>query len=194
MRPCILTCAVLLTLAAPARAQQPAPDDVLSAYLRRSYAAVSKDLMAAVETMPEKDFGFRPAGAIEKVRTFGEIALHLVAANSWVCFMGEPKSTPAPAFDPALATDKARLVAVMKEVDARCTASLETLKDAELTRVITSGTAERPLQAVRGHAVIFAIAHSNEHYGNLVSYLRAKGLVPPAAASQAMFLSPVREP
>jgi len=43
------------------------------------------------------------------------------------------------------------------------------------------------LQAVRANSIIFAIAHANEHYGNLVTYLRAKGLVPPATAAQQAF-------
>jgi len=55
----MLTFAVSLTLAASAEAQQPA-NDPLSSYLRRSFAAVSRDLAAVVETMPQKS---APAGA-----------------------------------------------------------------------------------------------------------------------------------
>jgi uncharacterized damage-inducible protein DinB len=193
MRTFILLCATLLTLTPCAEAQQPAGDDVLSTYLRRAYAAVSRDVVAAVELMPEEQLGFRPAGVIDKVRTFGQIAAHIVEANHWVCSAGDGKPK-TPSIDGGLAADKSRLVAALKEVDARCTAYLESVTDAALREVLTTGPADRQLQAVRGNAIIFAIAHSNEHYGNLVTYLRAHGLVPPATASQASFLAPVRQP
>jgi uncharacterized damage-inducible protein DinB len=108
--------------------------------------------------------------------------------------MGDGKPGSTSSLDSALATDKARLIAALNETNARCTAYLETLTDSALTRVVTTGPSARQLQAVRGNAVIFAVVHSNEHYGNLVTYLRAKGLVPPATPSQASFLSPVPGP
>jgi uncharacterized damage-inducible protein DinB len=191
MKRCILTFIALLTLAPTAQAQQPADGEVLSTYLRRSYAAVSKDLVAVVEMMPEQDFGFRPAGAVKEVRTFGEIVAHVVLVNSWVCSMAEGRPDSTSSMGSAIAVDKARLVALLNETNTRCTTYLATLTDTALTRVVTTGTAPRELQAVRGNALIFAIVHSNEHYGNLVTYLRAKGLVPPTTPSQASFLSPV---
>ena len=35
---------------------------------------------------------------------------------------------------------------------------------------------------VRGALLIYNIAHNNEHYGNLVVYMRLKNHVPPSAA------------
>lgn len=190
----MLTLAILLISSSAAQAQQPAKDVVLTTYLRRSYAAVSRNILAAVETMPEQDLRFRPVGVIDKVRTFGEIVAHLTSVNSWICTMGDGKPASKTAIDSTLAIDKARLVALLNETNARCTAYLETLTDTALTQIITSGSPPRALQAVRGNSIIFAIATSNAHYGNLVTYLRAKGLVPPAVAAQAVFLSPVAVP
>jgi uncharacterized damage-inducible protein DinB len=190
----ILAFTALLTLASSVHAQQPASDAVLSTYLRNSYAALSKDLVAVVEMMPEQAFGFRPAGAVKEVRTFGEIVAHLVIVNAWVCSMGDGKPNSTSSVGRDIALDKTRLVALLNETNTRCTAYLATVTDSALTQIITSGSAPRELQAVRGNAIIFAIAHSNEHYGNLVTYLRAQGLVPPATPSQASFLSPVRKP
>jgi uncharacterized damage-inducible protein DinB len=36
-------------------------------------------------------------------------------------------------------------------------------------------------QIARAQMLIANFAHNNEHYGNLVTYLRAKGLVPPSS-------------
>ncbi|MGH7468307.1 MAG: DinB family protein [Longimicrobiales bacterium] len=183
----------LLSHALFAHAQQAAPDG-LSTYLRQSYAAVAKDLSAAVELMPAQDLEFRPAGVAKEVRTFAAIVHHIMAVNSWVCSLGEGKPDPISALGPEPIVDKVRLLDLLGETDRRCTAYLATLTDSALTENLTFGPAPNPLQAARGNAVVFAIAHSNEHYGNLVTYLRAKGLVPRAAASQARFFSPVRKP
>jgi uncharacterized damage-inducible protein DinB len=192
MRHSILAFTALLTFVPAARAQQPA-DNALSTYLRQSYAAVAKDLTAAVELMPAQDLQFRPAGVATEVRTFAAIVYHIMAVNSWVCSLGEGKPDPISALGPEPVVDKVRLLGLLSETDTRCTAYLARLVDSALTETLTFGSATDPLQAARGNAVIFAIAHSNEHYGNLVTYLRAKGLVPPAVASQARFFSPVRK-
>jgi uncharacterized damage-inducible protein DinB len=34
----------------------------------------------------------------------------------------------------------------------------------------------------KGYTLTFNVAHDNEHYGNMVTYLRLKGLVPPSTA------------
>jgi uncharacterized damage-inducible protein DinB len=37
-------------------------------------------------------------------------------------------------------------------------------------------------QASRGSVLVFNTAHNNEHYGNIIVYLRLKGIVPPSTA------------
>jgi uncharacterized damage-inducible protein DinB len=38
------------------------------------------------------------------------------------------------------------------------------------------------VQASRGSVLVFNTAHNNEHYGNVIVYMRLKGLVPPSTA------------
>jgi len=40
----------------------------------------------------------------------------------------------------------------------------------------------KPSQAGRGAVLFFNTTHNNEHYGNIVVYLRLKGHVPPSTA------------
>jgi uncharacterized damage-inducible protein DinB len=192
MKHTILALTILLALASSAHAQLPDPDPITK-YLQRSYTVVAKDLVAAIEMMPEEDFGFRPAGVAKEVRSFGAIVYHIVSVNSWVCSMGEGKPDPISALGAAAIVDKARLVGLLNDTNTRCSAYLATLTDFRLAEVVTTTSAAQQLQAVRGNAIMFAIAHSNEHYGNLVTYLRVKGLVPPATPSQASFLSLVKK-
>src|SRR5206468_3171114 len=114
------------------RAQQPAANDPLSTYLRRAHSAAMKDLAAIVDIMPEQDFGFRPVGAVNDVRTFGGIVHHAVAVTSWMCSLGDGKPDPVSALGPNPIIDKARLVALVSETNARCTTYLTALTDAGL--------------------------------------------------------------
>jgi uncharacterized damage-inducible protein DinB len=39
-----------------------------------------------------------------------------------------------------------------------------------------------PANTVRGAILVFNTTHNNEHYGNIVVYMRLKGHVPPSTA------------
>ena len=174
----------------PVGAQSPPASQPLTTYLQRSFAAVSKNLAAAAEIMPAENYDFKPAGAAKEVRTFAQLVEHIVAVNSYTC--GFIKPAPAPkmsrtADEPA----KPALIKAIAESTAFCTEYLATLTDAALLDTVTGKAGEREVKALKANAIIFAIAHSNEHYGNIVTYLRANGLVPPATAPQAGWLSPI---
>jgi uncharacterized damage-inducible protein DinB len=74
-------------------------------------------------------------------------------------------------------TGKAALVAAVKESFAFCDSAYE-VADAGLTEMVKSG--QRDVGA--GYPLAFNIAHDFEHYGNIVTYMRLKGLVPPSSA------------
>ena len=182
--------ALLVVTGLPIRAQSPPTSQPLTTYLQRSFAAVSKNLAAAAELMPAENFGFKPAGAAKEVRTFAQLIEHIVVVNSYTC--GFIKPAPAPKV--ARAADepvKPALIKAIAESTAFCTDYLATLTDAALLETVTGKAGDREVKTVKANAIIFAIAHSNEHYGNIVTYLRANGLVPPSTAAQAGWLSPV---
>lgn len=190
MRRRIVIAACLLAVATIGRAQAAAPAaNPLSDYLQRSHASLAKDLIAVVEMMPEDAYAFRPAGAGQEVRTFGEIVYHIASTSDFVCAMGEGPSGAAAIGKPNPVADKASLVPLVRRMNDRCAAYFATLTDSILGQSIVTGPPGRQMRAARGNAAIFAIAHTNEHYGNLVSYLRAKGLVPPPTPAQASWLS-----
>ena len=45
-----------------------------------------------------------------------------------------------------------------------------------------SGRRRNQRQIARGNQVTMVVVHGNEHYGNLVTYMRMKGIVPPSSA------------
>ena len=74
------------------------------------------------------------------------------------------------------ATTKAQIVAAVKEAFAFCDAAYE-VPDAGLNEMVKWG----PREIAASYALTFNVAHNNEHYGNLVTYMRLKGLVPPSS-------------
>jgi len=99
-----------LALTSAAHAQQAASGTAISSYLFQSYSAVARDVRAVVEIMPEADLGFRPAGVVREVRTFGEIVAHIAFASALSCEMGDGKPPSKQTDDSTLYRDKARLL------------------------------------------------------------------------------------
>ena len=171
---------VVATLAVPAvgLAQDPAkpapPPITASAGLKNLHTTVRGYIIAAAEAMPEEHYAFKPT---PEVRSFGELLGHI--ANSQYNFCAAPKKTTNPNKDniEKTATTKAALVAAVKASFAFCDPAYE-LADAGLTEMVKSG--QREVGA--GYPLTFNVAHNFEHYGNIVTYMRLKGLVPPSSA------------
>jgi len=86
------------------------------------------------------------------------------------------KPSPAPGVEKSKTT-KADLVQAIKDAFAYCDPAYDTLTDAQ------AGTLVKFFGADQAKATVLAFntAHDNEHYGNIVTYLRLKGIVPPSS-------------
>jgi uncharacterized damage-inducible protein DinB len=165
----VLTSSVLvLAAAAPALAQGKA----LAEALDRMHANVARNVVEAAEKMPEAEYGFQPT---KEVRTFGGFVGHVANAEFGYCSRVKGEANPSTQ-DFEKVTGKAALVAGIKAAVAYCDAVYKMMSDASLSEMITMGQAQQP----KGQVLVQNISHSNEHYGNLVTYMRIKGLVPPS--------------
>ncbi|MFN0180293.1 MAG: DinB family protein [Gemmatimonadales bacterium] len=127
----------------------------------------------AAEQMPEADYAFKPTPA---VRSFGEIAGHLANANFAFCSTAKGEKSPQTQ-NYEKATDKATIVSGLKAAESYCAAVLGSLTHMQ-------SMAEVELFGMKGTVnwvMTFNVVHNSEHYGNLVTYLRLKGLVPPSS-------------
>jgi uncharacterized damage-inducible protein DinB len=171
--------AVLTTLAVPAAAlaqdaAKPAPPPITAAAgLKNLHTQVRGFLIRAAEAMPEENYSFKPT---PDVRSFGELIGHL--ANTNYTFCAGPRKVASPNKDniEKTATTKAALVAALKEAFAFCDPAYE-MADAGLTEMVKFG----PRDVAAGYSLTFNVAHNNEHYGNIVTYMRLKGMVPPSS-------------
>src|SRR5262249_26500793 len=78
-------------------------------------------------------------------------------------------------------TGKNELVKALNDALAYCDAVYAETGDANFTTLVTVSGAEGK-QTPRGMVLMFNVTHDNEHYGNLVVYMRLKGHVPPSTA------------
>jgi uncharacterized damage-inducible protein DinB len=137
------------------------------------YALVSGEVIAAAEKMPEENYSFKPT---PQVRSFGEVVGHVADAQYGMCStaMGEPN--PAKGIEKTK-TSKADLVSALKEAVAYCNRAYDGMTDAkgaEMVKMMNYNVAKLAVLSVN-------TAHTDEHYGNMVTYLRLKGIVPPSS-------------
>ena len=160
--------------------QQAAPKD-LSAWLRNSYAMNRKFLSRTAEKMPEEFYGMRP-GAQPEVRTFGQLIGHLANFNFRWCSDAKGEKNPMEETDFEKLTDKASLVKGLNIALAYCDGAYAILTDTNSLDLV-QGTRDdgTKVPVLRISRLISNLAHDNEHYGNLVTYMRIKSIVPPSS-------------
>jgi uncharacterized damage-inducible protein DinB len=163
-----LTTLVLTAIATPAFAQ----GKVLAEALVRMHAGVARNVVEAAEKMPDADFAFQPS---KDVRTFAGFVGHVANSAYGYCSRVKGEGNPNQE-DFEKVTGKAALVAGIKAATAYCDAVYKAMSDASLSELVAMGQSQQP----RGQILVQNISHTNEHYGNLVTYMRIKGLVPPS--------------
>lgn len=160
----IVTCAV--------QAQTP---DLKSAsgYPKMVQKQVTAWIERAAEKMAEEEYAFKPDPA---VRSFGQILGHVADANYLFCSAVLGESHPSPGVE-KIKTTKAELTVALHDAFAYCNRAYDALTDAGANETVKAFGQERNKLGV----LWFNAAHNLEHYGNLVVYMRAKGIVPPSS-------------
>jgi uncharacterized damage-inducible protein DinB len=170
--------ALLASLAAaPAAAQtQPASGDPLTSALKRQFDNVSRNVKEAAEKMPEEKFSYQ---ATKDVRTFGAFVGHVANAQYMICSRAKGEDNPNKE-DFEKTTGKAALVKAITAANEYCASLFSAANDKWMMETITQGQAPNQFQVPRAAVLAGNTSHTNEHYGNLVTYMRLNGLVPPS--------------
>ena len=125
--------------------------------------------------MPEADYAFKP---VPTVRTFGQILGHLVNEHYAMCSGVKGEKNPQEATDYEKTAAKADMVKALTASIAYCDAVYGAMTDGA-----AFGTLELFGQKYSRIGVLqLNVTHDSEHYGNLMTYLRIKGIVPPSSA------------
>jgi uncharacterized damage-inducible protein DinB len=185
----LLTTALLLaTIAAPAAAQQAAPQGppTVTGFLRNLYNGNKNSVLRVADRMPEEFYGLRP-GAQEEVRTFGQHVAHIANFNFLWCSQAKGEANPNAGRDleKTLKT-KAEILKAINEAFAYCDPVYAGLTDASGAQVITITQENgRQQQQTRGGLLMLNVVHNNETYGSMVTTLRIKNISPQPNAAPA---------
>lgn len=127
----------------------------------------------AAQEVPESLYSYRP---VPTVRTFGQLVAHVAGSQNYLCsiVLGGPERAEDE-FEKQVMT-KAALVAALKASTEYCAKAYAIPDVASRQHVQLFGQDRTKLFVLGTNA-----AHNDEHYGNIVTYMRMNGMVPPSS-------------
>jgi len=146
----------------------------LTATSKAIFNISKRDVMGSVETIPEDLWSFQPT---KDVRTVGQLFAHIADAQYEFCGVATEGEAASKDIEKT-AKAKGEIVAALKEAFDYCDSAYAKLTDAKAAETVKMFG----MTATRLGIMDFNVAHNMEHYGNLVTYMRLKGIVPPSSA------------
>lgn len=145
-----------------------------------------REVTGLADAMPEDKYSFAPSnGEFRGVRTFAQQVKHIATVNNrfFNAILGQPAATPGSQFEAENGPDsiqtKAQILQYLHDSFALGHKAIATI-NAENAFVPIKNPATPFLQTPAA-TVIFDCAHTMDHYGQMVEYLRDNGIVPPAS-------------
>jgi DinB superfamily len=173
---------VVLSKSATAQKQAPVPaqNRTVSQVLEFWISETERLVVPAAEAMPESSYSFAPTnGEFKGVRTFAEQVKHLAAANYQLGAgaLGEdpPVGTQNESAPSSIRT-KAEIIEYLRGSFACLHRAAAAINETNMNEPIAAKDGR-----TRMWLLIDAVAHSSNHYGQMVEYLRMNGIVPPAS-------------
>jgi len=162
----------------PAPAPASTPSTAIRDSLKANDASVRDNLLKSLEQVPEPLLAYQPT---KEVRTFAQIIGHL--ANENYVFCGAASGGKGPGDDFEKLARKADLQKALTDAFAFCDRAFDGVNDqtgAEAAEIPAFG-----MKGTRLGMLALNTTHNDEHYGNLVTYMRLNKMVPPSSQPQA---------
>ena len=161
-------------------AQQPAAPSPMPTGLARvalgakqRYDNIKRDIADSADAVPESEYSFKPT---PQVRSFGELIGHVADVNAWYCAMANAENPDWSDKTEKTAKSKADLVRALKAATTKCDEVVAKTSAENALSLVPAGKRDQ----MRIMVILDNVAHLNEHYGNIVTYMRQKGHVPPS--------------
>jgi hypothetical protein len=150
-----------------------APANPITASEKGLYSYVGNAVIGAAEKMPEESYSFKPT---PEVRSFGQLVDHVADASYMFCSQAIGETNPSKNIEKTK-TSKADLVAAIKDAVGYCNKALENMNDTKGSQMV------KLFNFDLARLTLFSLntAHTDEHYGNMVTYLWIRGIVPPTS-------------
>ena len=160
-------------IAATAGVVEAQAQDATVASVKAIHDQVKGVIIKAAAQVPADKYSYRPT---PEVRTFGQLFGHIANASQMFCAAASGMKSPAAGDAEKLAT-KAELQKAVADAMTFCDHAFQMITSANANESIELFGAKHS----RVGALAFSNAHNYEHYGNLVTYLRMNGMVPPSS-------------
>jgi uncharacterized damage-inducible protein DinB len=175
--PSALAASLVVALATPAAAQQAAsagaaPSAAVDA-VESLYRPVQRYVVAAAEQIPDSLYAYRPTA---NVRTVGQLLAHVANFHNLGCATALGETNPSQEDYEKSRTTKAAIVEALRTSAAVCDRAFGQ-SDAATMRTAKLFGQDRSRLSI----LTMVTTHDWEHYGNLVTYMRMVGLVPPSS-------------
>ena len=164
---------LLAAAAVPSFAQGASPEKTHTRNALLLFNQVRDYIVQSAADMPENAYSFKPT---PDVRSFGELIGHIAGAQRVFCASALGETPPAEDAIEKSAKTKAALIAALKESNDYCARAYQQTDAAAAAPADIFGT-----KATRMLALLENVTHDNEHYGNIVTYMRMNKLVPPSS-------------
>ena len=172
----VVPAAILLSVVVtPLAAQGTAPmsENASVAAVRTFWDMMTGYVTQSAQDMPEDKYGYRPT---PEVRSFGELIGHVAGAQNMICAVALGEQPKGEDDIGKSVTGKAQLIEALKASTAYCARAYDQADAATRAEVELFGR-----KMTRFHALTLNAVHNGEHYGNIVTYLRINGMVPPSS-------------
>ncbi len=165
----LATVTIALLAPLPSAAQNPMVQS-----LQGLFDVTKQNIMATAEMLDDDVYAFRPT---DEVRSTGEILAHIANAQFAFCSAAAGEASPNGENFEETRTTKSRIIDALEAGFAYCEGVFAKTTDAQAGGSANLFGGSNTVAGI----LAFNSAHNYEHYGNLVTYMRINGIVPPSS-------------
>lgn len=151
--------------------------DPFTAGVKAQFTAINDFIVRSAQKVPENLYAFQPT---PEVRTIGQLFGHIADAYFGMCSTAGGGTPPRTGIEQSLKT-KADLTKALADGASYCQSVIAGMNDKKGAETVSFYFGPTPRLSV----LYFAVTHSYEHYGNLVTYMRLNKIVPPSSETPA---------
>jgi uncharacterized damage-inducible protein DinB len=145
----------------------------LTANVKIQLGALTGFVIRSAEKVPDDLYAFR---ATPEVRSMGQLFGHIADALFSMCSTAAGSKPQRTGIEKSV-TAKPELIAALKDGVGYCNTVIDGMTDQKGAETVPFYFGPTPRLSV----LYFAVTHTYEHYGNLVTYMRLKNIVPPSS-------------
>lgn len=185
----VMTAILLLALGSTANMAAANPQakmdqkPTFAAVLDHALSGIEKEVVPAAEAMPDDKFNFAPTqGDFKGVRTFAQQIKHIAAVNYMfgaAILSEKPPVALGGENGPDNLTTKPEIMKFLNDSFEYLHKAISTLDENNILGEVQTPFGSNKM--TRLALVTIAISHPLDHYGQMVEYLRANDIIPPAS-------------